>query len=70
MQLSTDGLRVYLNAAEGVFGSDVDYALLVKLYGNDADAETRYRPAECIGWQIAAISRRPEGISCLIWKGS
>ena len=59
VQLTTDGLRVYLNAVEGAFGCDVDYAMLVKLYGNDADAETRYSPAECIGCQAAAISGRP-----------
>ena len=44
---------------EGAFGCDVDYAMLVKLYGNDAEAETRYSPAECIGCQTAAISGRP-----------
>jgi IS1 family transposase len=59
VQLTTDGLRVYLNAVEGAFGCDVDYAMLVKLYGNDADAETRYSPAECIGCQTAAISGLP-----------
>lgn len=60
VQLTTDGLRVYLNAVEGAFGCDVDYAMLVKLYGNDAEAETRYSPAECIGCQTAAISGRPD----------
>ena len=59
VQLTTDGLRVYLNAVEGAFGCDVDYAMLVKLYGNDAESETRYSPAECIGCQTAAISGRP-----------
>jgi IS1 family transposase len=60
VQLTTDGLRVYLNAVEGAFGCDVDYAMLVKLYGNDAEAETRYSPAECIGCQVASISGRPD----------
>src|SRR6202521_2048509 len=60
VQLTTDGLRVYLNAVEGAFGCDVDYAMLVKLYGNDAESETRYSPAECIGCQTAAISGRPD----------
>jgi IS1 family transposase len=60
VQLTTDGHRVYLNAVEGAFGSDVDYAMLVKLYGNDAEAETRYSPAECIGCQTVGIVGRPD----------
>jgi hypothetical protein len=41
VQLTTDGLRVHLDAVEAAFGCDVDYAMLVKLYGNDAEAEPR-----------------------------
>lgn len=59
VQLTTDGHRVYLNAVEEAFGSGVDYAMLVKLYGNDAESETRYSPAECIGCQRVGISGRP-----------
>jgi hypothetical protein len=51
VQLTTDGHRVYLSAVENAFGSDVDYAMLVKLYGNDSESEKRYSPAECIGCQ-------------------
>lgn len=60
VQLTTDGLRVYLEAVEGAFGCDVDYATLVKLYGTDPQAETRYSPAECIGTQAAVITGRPD----------
>lgn len=60
IQLTTDGHRVYLSAVEDAFGCDIDYAMLVKLYGNDAEADTRYSPAECIGCQTAAISGRPD----------
>jgi IS1 family transposase len=53
MQLTTDGHGVYLDAVAGAFGEDgVDYAMLVKLYGEPSDrggAEKRYSPAECIG---------------------
>lgn len=59
VQLTTDGHRVYLNAVENAFGGDVDYAMLVKLYGTDAEAETRYSPAECIGCQTVGITGRP-----------
>jgi len=35
-QLTTDGHRVYADAVESAFGSDIDYAMLVKMYGNDS----------------------------------
>ncbi len=37
VQLTTDGNRVYLDAVKGHFGNDIDYAMLVKLYGSDPD---------------------------------
>lgn len=50
VQLTTDGLRVYLEAVEGAFGNNIDYAMLVKMYSSDrAEGEVRYSPAECIG---------------------
>jgi IS1 family transposase len=61
VQLTTDGLKVYLNAIEGSFGCDVDYAMLIKLYGNDGrESETRYSPAECIGCREQAIIGSPD----------
>src|SRR5215469_10434599 len=45
VQLTSDGHRAYLEAVEGAFGSDIDYAMLVKLYGESPDAEKRYSPA-------------------------
>ena len=49
VQLTSDGHRAYLEAVEGAFGADVDYAQLVKLYGNTIGAPGRYSPAECTG---------------------
>jgi hypothetical protein len=50
VQLTSDGHRAYLTAVEMAFGDDeVDYAQLVKIYGADPQAETRYSPAKCIG---------------------
>jgi IS1 family transposase len=49
VQLTSDGHRPYLTAVGEVFGDDVDYAMLVKIYGADPQAETRYSPAKCIG---------------------
>ena len=57
VQLTTDGHKAYLEAVEGAFGGDVDYAQLIKLYGEAPDAEKRYSPATCVG----AKKRRVEG---------
>jgi IS1 family transposase/lambda repressor-like predicted transcriptional regulator len=59
VQLTTDGHRVYLQAVEDAFGKDIDYAMLVKLYGEDRQAESRYSPAECIGCREIGIMGRP-----------
>jgi IS1 family transposase len=61
VQLTTDGHAAYLNAVESTFGSDIDYAQLIKLYGSDqAPEETRYSPAVCIGARPHQISGAPE----------
>jgi len=56
IQLTTDGHRVYVDAVEHAFGSEIDYAMLVKMYGNNRESEARYSPAECIGCQLRAVS--------------
>jgi IS1 family transposase len=61
IQLTTDGHRVYLTAVESAFGSDIDYAMLVKMYGTDPrEDETRYSPAKCTGISLAVITGRPD----------
>ncbi len=59
VQLTTDGLKVYLEAVEGAFGADVDYSQLVKIYGPSQE-ETRYSPAECIGCERKRIVGNPD----------
>jgi IS1 family transposase len=50
IQLTTDGHRVYADAVEDAFGADIDYAMVVKIYGASNDnPESRYSPATCIG---------------------
>lgn len=49
VQLTTDGHKVYLEAVRGAFGNDVDYAMLVKLYGASDVEPGRYSPAHCTG---------------------
>lgn len=58
VQLTTDGLKVYLEAVEGAFGCDIDYATLVKIYGA-SQKEVRYSPAVCLGAKAATITGRP-----------
>ena len=60
VQLTTDGHRAYLEAVENAFGANIDYAMLVKLYGNDREGEARYSPAECIGCKEIGIMGRPD----------
>ncbi len=49
VQLTTDGLKAYLEAVDQTFGIDIDFAQLVKLYGKSLEGEHRYSPAECTG---------------------
>lgn len=60
VQLTTDGHRAYLEAVEGAFGADVDYAQLVKLYGPTVTAPGRYSPAECIGTRKTRVEGNPD----------
>jgi IS1 family transposase len=60
VQLTSDGHRAYLDAVEDVFGADIDYAQLVKLYGDSPEAEKRYSPAECIGCRKTRIEGNPD----------
>jgi len=62
VQLTTDGHRPYLEAVEGAFGGDIDYAMLVKMYGSGHGdtPETRYSPGECIGIEKRPILGHPD----------
>lgn len=58
VMLTTDGHKAYIEAVEGAFGSDIDYAMLIKVYGKAQD-EVRYSPAECVGCETKVISGDP-----------
>ncbi len=61
VQVTTDGHKGYLEAVEGAFGMDVDYAQLQKVYGAPLDEEARrYSPATCIGCDMKAVSGNPD----------
>ena len=59
VQLTTDGNKVYLEAVEGAFGCEVDYAMLVKMYESTQE-ETRYSPAMCTGCKGTPITGNPD----------
>lgn len=62
VQLTTDGHRPYLQAVEGAFGSEVDYAVLEKIYASSPQegATTRYSPAQCCGTRTHKIMGNPD----------
>jgi len=55
VQLTTDGHKVYLEAVESAFWQGIDYAMLVKMYGEDRSTEATYSPAQCTGTRIVPI---------------
>ena len=63
VQLTTDGHRAYLQAVEEAFGADVDYGMLVKLYGPETSGqghERKYSPSECVGARKDTITGNPD----------
>lgn len=61
VQLTTDGHKPYLQAVEDAFGSEIDYAMLIKLYGPGASGpEARYSPATCMGIKKIPIQGKPD----------
>ena len=61
IQITTDGHRAYAEAVEGAFGMNVDYAMLIKLYGAQSDRpDTRNSPAACIGTRTGILSGNPD----------
>ncbi len=59
VQITTDGHKVYVNAVEGAFGADVDFARLTKIYGNDPTNETRYSRAKILSSTKEVIKGNP-----------
>ena len=60
VQLTTDGLKAYLEAVEDNFGADIDYAQLIKLYGESLDKERTYSPVKCTGTEKKVIVGNPQ----------
>jgi len=60
VQVTSDGHKAYLEAIEGSFGGDVDYGMLIKVYGPAPEGQRRYSPAECIGAHKERIEGNPD----------
>ncbi len=60
VQLTSDGHRPYLEAVEESFGADIDYAMLIKHYGEPVGALGRYSPGECTGIELRRVEGRPD----------
>jgi IS1 family transposase len=60
VQLTTDGHKMYLNAFESAFGSEIDFAQLVKTYKSVPSNETRYSPAKYVGADKTRINGNPD----------
>ncbi len=63
VQLTTDGHKAYLQAVEEAFGTDIDYGMLVKLYGGETGGqghERKYSPSECLGTRKDTITGNPD----------
>jgi hypothetical protein len=61
VQLTTDGNSTYLNAVDTAFGSDIDYAMLHKIYDapEGVENERRYSPAICTGIDLRVVQGKP-----------
>ena len=63
VQLTSDGNRLYLSAVEDAFGADIDYAMLVKYYGDAPQGQRRYSPAVCTGATRMRVHRRSRRVA-------
>jgi hypothetical protein len=64
VQLASDGLKAYLEAVEGAFGDEIDYAILHKVYGSSPESmKGKYSPADCIGTQSTRSPVTPRAIT-------
>jgi IS1 family transposase len=60
VQITTDGRRVYLAAVDAAFAGQVDYAQLVKIYGEAQEGHRRYSPPACTATKRESLLGRPD----------
>ena len=59
-QLTTDGFRPYVNAVDDTFGTNVDYAMLIKMYSGDESTRERYSPSEIVDTRTVPVMGNPK----------
>jgi IS1 family transposase len=62
-QVSSDGLRTYIEAMENAFGMNVDFGMVIKNYGADKGEhhqERRYSAPEVMSMQKIEVMGRPD----------
>jgi IS1 family transposase len=59
-QLTTDGFRPYVNAVDDTFGTNVDYAMLIKMYSGDESSRERYSPSEIVDTRTVPVMGNPK----------
>jgi IS1 family transposase len=59
-QMTTDGLKLYVEAVENAFAGNIDYAQLVKQYGEDSGDDTKYSPGKCLGASKQTVVGEPD----------
>jgi IS1 family transposase len=62
VQITSDGLKLYVQAVDLAFGDEVDFAQLHKIYGTDPgkDSARRYSPAVCTGTDVRIVKGDPD----------
>lgn len=60
VQLSTDGHKMYIEAVEKSFGAEIDYGMIIKLYGAELEGEKRYSPSKCLGAEKHVVQGKPD----------
>jgi IS1 family transposase len=60
IQLTTDGNRVYVDAVETYMGGNVDFAQLIKQYGQNESPDRAYSPAKCLGTKKKQVDGNPD----------
>lgn len=60
IQLTTDGYGCYINTVEQFFGGMVDYAMLVKIYGEEQKGDKRYSPASFVSAEKRVMAGNPD----------
>ena len=61
VQITTDGHKPYIEAVEAAFGKDVDYAMLIKVYGQDPDTDRKFSPPVVLSEDVRVIQGNPDG---------